>query len=230
MRVAAAQNSGNANALNVIYMDVLRQAYSEIRSSMTASPRHQEWFHGAVLSSDASDSLERTVAMRVAEKMKQRLYEVGESNYDQFASKLARFPHQLRKSVASGLIPGHITHGVCRFAQTVEKHRDTYEVVRFFVTNGEVAIDPDKGDRYLTLLDRTQEKVMYYGLAQTLDRSGRFIGINRDKGDDGVMFLTDDKREALFNIAAISTSRTPDDFRRIAVAPAAPQPATSPRF
>lgn len=228
MTVAAAQH--NANALNAIYMDVLRQAYAEIKSSITATPRHQEWFHGRALSADTTDSIERTVAMRVAVKMKQRLHEVGENNYSQFASKLAKFPHHLRKSVASGLIPGHITHGVCRFAQTVEKNRDTYEVVRFFVTNGDVAIDPDKGERYLTLLDRSREKVMYYGLAQTLDRGGNFIGINRDKGEDGVMFLTDDRREALFNVAAISTNRTPDDFRRLAVAPTAAQPTTAPRF
>lgn len=230
MTVAAAQHNGNASALNAIYMDVLRQTYAEIKSSITGTPRHQEWFHGKTLSADTDDSIERTVHMRVAEKMKERLREVGENNYSQFATKLAKFPHQLRKSVASGLIPGHITHGVCRFAQTIEKHRDTYEVVRFFVTNGEVAIDPDKGDRYLTLLDRSQEKVMYYGLAQTLDRGGNFIGINRDKGEDGVMFLTDDKREALFNIAAISTNRTPDDFRRMAVVPSVAQPATAPRF
>jgi hypothetical protein len=230
MTVAALHHNGNSNALNGIYMDVLRQAYAEFKSAITASPRHQEWFHGRTLSADATDSMERTVALRVSEKMKQHLHGMGEKNYDQFVSKLAKFPHQLRKSVAPGLIPGHITHGACRFAQTVEKHSNTYEVVRFFVTNGEVAIDPAKGDRYLTLLDRSQEKVMYYGLAQTLDRGGNFIGINRDKGDDGVMFLTDDKREALFNIAAISTNRTPDDFRRLVTAPIVSQAPTAPRF
>lgn len=229
MSVASVQTGANSNILNVMYMDVLKQTYAEIKSSITAMPRHQEWFHGRVLSTEAGDSLERTVALRVAERMRQRLRQVGEANFDQFARKLEKFPHQLHKSVASSLIPGHITHGVCRFAQTVEKHRDRYEVIRFCVTNGEVDIDPDKGDRYLTLIDRTREKFMYYGVAQTLDRCGNFLGINRDRGDDGVMFLTDDKSEALFNIAAISTNRSPDDFRRIAVAPA-PQAVKSPRF
>jgi hypothetical protein len=44
------------------------------------------------------------------------------------------------------------------------------------------------------------------------------------------MFLTDDKQEALFQIAAISTDKTPEYFRSIAVpaqqrvqAPAAPR-------
>lgn len=229
MSVASVQTGANPNILNAMYMDVLRQTYAEVKASIAAEPRHQEWFHGRVLSTEAGDSIERTVAKRVAERMKKRLLAVGELQFEQFAEKLARFPHQMHKSVASSLIPGHITHGVCRFGQTVEKYKDRYEVIRFCVANGEIDIDPDKGERYLTLLDRTREKFMYYGVAQTLDRCGNFLGINRDRGDDGVMFLTDDKREALFNVAAISTNRSPDDFRRLAVAPAAPA-ASAPRF
>jgi hypothetical protein len=229
MGVASIHTGANINVLNAMYMDVLRQTYAEIKSSVAGAPRHQEWFHGRALSTETGDSIERTVALRVAERMRQRLYKVGEQQFDQFAEKLSKFPHKMQRSVASSLIPGYITHGVCRFGQTVEKQKDCIEVIRFCVTNGEVDIDPDKGERYLTLLDRTKEKFMYYGVAQTLDRCGNFIGINRDRGDDGVMFLTDDRREALFNVAAISTNRSPEDFRRLVVAAAAPV-TTAPRF
>jgi len=208
---------GGSGERTPMYVDVMRRTYAEMGSGRKLESRNQMWWHGRMASPDSPDSIERTFARNFAANMIRRLRDVGETNYNDFSSKLERFPHELCKGVASALIPGHITHGVCRFAHKVEDvSRETVDVVRFYVTNGDVEIDPDRGNAYLRLLDNTRERVMYYGLAQTLDRNGAFLSLNREMGDDGVMFLTDDRREALFNVAGIATGRPAELFRKMA--------------
>jgi hypothetical protein len=212
-------------------MTVLKETLAEMKAASQLTPRHQDWFNGAVIgkTSDQGGSLERAVTKAFAERMVTVFRELADRKYVEFAQKMDRFPHHMRKSVDAGLIPGYLSHGVCRFGEVVEKTKSAYETIRFFVTNGDIELHTDQ-QRYVKLLDSTRDKIMYYGVAQTFDRCGNFLGFNMDRGEDGVMFLTDDKQEALFQIAAISTDKTPEYFRSIAVpaqqrvqAPAAPR-------
>jgi hypothetical protein len=215
---------------NDIYMRVLKETYAEMQAAKLLTPRHQEWFNGVVRgsASQQQDSLEHAVAKAVAERMKTVFLAFGDRKHSEFSDKM-RFRHKMVRSVDAGLIPGHLSHGVCRFGEIKEKTAKTYETVRFFVTNGDIELRTDQRN-YVKLLDSTKDKIMYYGLAQTFDRCGNPLGFNMDRGDDGVLFLTDDKQEALFQIAALSTDMSPEFFRSIAVpaqskgqAPAAPR-------
>jgi hypothetical protein len=230
MGVGVSQDT-HGTVANDIYVRVLMETYAEMKAQSQITPKHQEWFNGVVRGSTLSqgDSLENAVAKAVAERMKTVFREYGDRKHTEFAEKMARFPHHMRKSVDAGLIPGYLSHGICRFGEVVEKTKNAYETIRFFVTNGDIELHTDQ-QRYVKLLDSTRDKIMYYGVAQTFDRCGNFLGFNMDRGEDGVMFLTDDKQEALFQIAAISTDKTPEYFRSIAVpaqqrvqAPAAPR-------
>ncbi|MBY3432612.1 hypothetical protein HFN89_00295 [Rhizobium laguerreae] len=215
-----------------IYMTVLKETLAEMKAASQITPRHQEWFSGAVRGSapPQGNSLEPTVAKAVAGRMVTVFRELGDRKYAEFSQKMDRFRHQMRKGVDAGLIHGHLSHGVCRFGEVIEKTKTGYEAVRFFVTNGDIELMTDQ-QRYVKLLDNTRDKIMYYGVAQTFDRLGNLTGFNYDRGEDGVMFLTEDKQEALFNIAAISTNRTPEFFRSIAVpAQQKPQAPAAPRF
>lgn len=221
MGIATAQTIGNYTGMaNAMYLDVLKQAYAEVSSQVSIKPKHQEWFSGKIVSNDSPDSLERRVAQALAKRMVAQMEGIGTMSYDSFASKMSAFRHEMQKSIVPGLIPGHITHGVCRIGQVVDVERTSLEVVRFFVTSGEVDIDPDKGAKYLSLVDRTVDKRMFYGIALTLNRDGSFIQVNKDRFDDGVAFLTDDPKEALFNMSAASTGRPVELFRNMASAAA----------
>ncbi|MCS4088752.1 hypothetical protein [Rhizobium sp. BK176] len=216
---------------NDIYMKVLKDTYAEMQAARQLTPRHQEWFNGVVRGStpQQGDSLENAVAKAVAARMKTVFLAFGDRKHAEFTDKM-RFRHNMVKSVDAGLIPGYLSHGICRFGEVKEKTAKTYETIRFFVTNGDIELRTDQ-QRYVKLLDSSRDKIMYYGVAQTFDRCGNLLGFNKDRGEDGVMFLTDDKQEALFQIAALSTDMTADYFRSIAV-PAQPkaQAAAAPRF
>lgn len=217
---------------NNIYLTVLKETYAEMKAASQITPRHQEWFRGVVQGETPVQdaSIERVVAKAVAERMLTVFRQLGGRKYGEFAQKMDGFRHQMQKSVEPKLIPGYISHGACRFGETLEKTKTGFETVRFFVTNGDIELDTSS-ERYVKLLDSSKDKIMYYGVAQNFDRIGNFVGFDRNKGEEGVMFLTDDPQEALFNIAAISTNRTPEFFRSIAL-PARPDVAVAvaPRF
>lgn len=222
-------NADDKNVINAMYLDVLRQTFAEVKSQGGVQPRHHEWFTGKTVSVDSDDALERRVAEAMAKRIVGRMQEMGTSHYESFSSKMKVFPHRMERSIVAGLIPGHITHGSCRLGQVVDFERSGVDVVRFFVTNGDVDIDPDRGDKYLVLKDRTVDKKMFYGVAMRLDRSGKFLRVDQDRFDSGVAYITEDPREALFNMSAISTGRSVEMFRTLAAQNSAPKAAASPQ-
>jgi hypothetical protein len=226
MGMSSGQPSAGRSPVSAMYFDALQQAFAEVKSrGAQLQPRHHEWFSGKPLVVDSADNLERMVAKAMAEKIVARMKVMGTACYGSFAEKMARFPHRMEKSLAAGLIPGHVTHGVCRLGQVVDVNERSLDVVRFFVTNGDVEIDPAMGNRYLRLKDRQTDRRMFYGVALKLDRDGRFLRMDTDRFDDGVAFLTDNPQEALFNMSAVSTGRSVELFRSMATASSPPAPS-----
>nr|WP_250808630.1 hypothetical protein [Neorhizobium tomejilense] len=241
MGIAVGQASENKGVVNAMYLDVLRQTFAEVKSKgIPLQSRHHEWFHGKPLSAEPADNLERLVARAMVERMVGKLKVMGNNCYDSFAEKMSRFPHHMEKSIVAGMIPGHITHGTCRMGQVVGVNEKTLDVVRFFVTNGDIEIDPEAGDKYVRLKDRTIDRRMFYGVALTLTRDGHFLRLDTDRFDDGVAFLTDNPQEALFNMSAVATGRSVELFRNLAAQAAQttartpatpiPQAARQPKF
>lgn len=209
----SAQFDPNANAM---FLKVVQQAYASIPSAGGGSAsKYSRWFNLEGPGAPPENDVERTLQKRIAEGMKAELAKVGEENYAAFAAKMSKVQgHKMVRSVAAGLIPGTLTHGSARFGQVVEKHKDRFEVTRFFVANGDIELDTSK-DNYISLADRNKVTKTYYGLAQIVDRDGNLIGFNKDVGDNGVAFMTSDPTEALCQIAAASTGKDVDDFRRL---------------
>lgn len=210
-----------SEAFKAIYREVVRQTYVDLYGEVAKVPKHQRWFNGDPIVELAGSALEREISTRFAKEIRSRLFNAGSANYDEFASKMRGLRHQMRRSVAARLLPRSITHGTCRFGEVIEGIDDEnlVNVMRFFVTNGDVQIVPYRDEMILKLKDRSKEKIMWYGLAQRFDRCGNLIDMRRDRGDNGILFLTDDKREAFFNVTALSTGMSVEAVREIAEKP-----------
>ena len=81
------------------------------------------------------------------------------------------------------------------------------------MTNAYVSTDKQDGKNILKIEKNDVVTTMYYGLAQQFSRNGNYKGMMREHGDNGIMFITDCRREALYNIASLSTGRTIDQLR-----------------
>jgi hypothetical protein len=216
MQSNGVQASGIKSVIDAMAARAVREDAAAIK------PRHHRWFHGKEY--ESGFEVNRAVAEKMAKMTKERVTKVAEANYDRIAARVNVLPNaDLRRSIAFGLIPGHVTHGACRFAQVVEDTGSGYEVVRFFLSNGDVKVDPTAGSRYLQLLDSSKETATWFGLGMRLDRDGNFIEFNRDVGENGLLFVTHDPTEAFVNIAATAVGRDVGDFRSLMAAAAVPQ-------
>lgn len=215
------RNEEVSEAFKALYREVIRQTYVELYGEVAKVPKHQRWFNGDPVVELSGSALEREISSRFAKEITSRLFNAGGANYDEFASKMRGLRHQMRRSVVARLLPRSITHGTCRFGEVIEgiDADNLVNVVRFFVTNGDVQIVPFRDEMILKLKDRSKERAMWYGLAQRFDRCGNLIDMRRDRGDNGILFLTDDKREAFFNVAALSTGMSVDAVREMAEKP-----------
>jgi hypothetical protein len=216
MNVNSAPAEVRLNPVNTMYLDVLQRTFDAVKAQPLLQPKYHRWFTGEVPSLRSEDTLERRVATAMAERMIANMKVIGDKAYTSFSSRMSHFPHSMEKSVVPGLIPGHITHGVCRLGQTVDVQKSEIDVVRFFITNGDIEIDPARGSRYLVLKDRSSDKRMFFGVAMKLTRDGYFKCIDQSKFDNGVAFVTDNPAEALFNMLAVSTGKPAEYFENVA--------------
>jgi hypothetical protein len=241
MTTAAVMAQHNNRPWKDVFASIVREVYAEHREAGPIRPRHQKWFHGEEIVFDPNDGLEMKIRQRLAQEMRAALVGFGKQQHSAFSDKM-KFRHGMVRSIQAVATVNAMSHGACRFGKMVEeKTKGGYESVAFFVTNGPVELDTSNpAGRYLRATDLNSTKPMFYGLAITEDRLEMAKGINLDRGDNGVLFMTADPAEALCNVSAISTGRPVELFRSMLIkpAPGGPviptpgiiMPAPSPRF
>ena len=71
--------------------------------------------------------------------------------------------------------------------------------------NAKATIDRRCGKRFLRIEREDVVTTRFYGLAQKFDLRGKYLGLNSENGENGVMFITSNKVDALYYITSIST-------------------------
>lgn len=190
-----------------------------LRQEQVGSPRYTRWFHGEDASPEpmaTSRSKFRKVtssmaAAEIAAATKENLAILGE---DATALLLPRLPkgHRLRKSLRSSVLPGMPHLGSCKFGEVViSREADVVAVTQVFIANFEGEIDTAATGRMFQ--PRTPDFAqMFFGLHLFLDRQGAFLGIDRNRGVDGVAFKTRNISSALCSIASASTGLSIEDL------------------
>lgn len=206
-------------AFKAMYQQAVVEVHTEHFGTGSVQPKYSKWFRGEVGALPPPPEIERAISARFAEKAKALLLDQGQKTHRAFSERLKVLRHWMMPSFAVSLIPGQLTHGTCRFGQVAVIEGSTIEVSRFFVCNGLIEIDTDQRNEreFLKLVDRSRRSETYFGLAQSLDRSGNYIGVNRDHGHGGVLFKTTDRGEALMHVASISTGKTLEEIRGMAL-------------
>jgi hypothetical protein len=107
--------------------------------------------------------------------------------------------------------------GSCKIGEVVLAENNGKRLInQMFVANFLADIDTGSQDGNLYKLhnknisDSTQ---MYFGMNVVVDRSGNPLGFDRSRGKAGVSFQTENRAEALWQIAAASTGMTVEQLR-----------------
>ena len=196
-----------------------KSAASALRQEQVGSARYTRWFHGEDASPEpmaTSRGKFRKVtssmaAAEIAAATKENLAILGE---DATALLLPRLPkgHRLRKSLRSSVLPGMPHLGSCKFGEVIiSREADVVAVTQVFIANFEGEIDTAATSRMFQ--PRTPDFAqMFFGLHLFLDRQGNFLGIDRNRGVDGVAFKTKNISSALCSIASASTGLSIEDL------------------
>lgn len=106
--------------------------------------------------------------------------------------------------------------GSCKVGEViVREHNGKYLVNQIYMANFEADLDTSgQGDLFHGITREVCNKPrMYYGLNVVVDRVGQALGFDRTAGNDGIAFQTNDKAEAVWQIAAASTHQTVEQLR-----------------
>ena len=199
----------NLQLSKVVYHESMTKAEIEAQKNKKLVSKHSDWFSGndTVTKSIVSpeEELSRETARIFRNIMIKNLEEIGEQNYNEFNKKISVLRNSLSKIIQVKMLPGSSTHGSCLFGQVAKKGDSSIDVVRFFVTNAKATIDRRCGKRFLRIEREDVVTTRFYGLAQKFDLRGKYLGLNSENGENGVMFITSNKVDALYYITSIST-------------------------
>jgi hypothetical protein len=185
---------------------------SSASEAMVATARYTRWFHGDDEQPEPlSTSIRKfrpltpeMLAAEVAAVTKDNLAILGEDASELFTARLP-VGHRLRKSVRSSILPRVPYLGACKFGEILtDRSDDKLGVTQIFITNFDTELDTRDPANFYKPISRDFDQVIF-GVHMIVDREGRPLGFNMDRGRDGVAFRTKDITEALYQIASAST-------------------------
>lgn len=185
---------------------------SSATEAMVASARYTRWFHGEDGQPEPLSTSSRKfrpltpemLAAEVAAVTKDNLAILGEDASDLFTARLPN-GHRLRKAIRSSILPRIPYLGACKFGEILtDRSDDKLGVTQIFITNFDTELDTRDPANFYKPVSRDFDQ-MIFGLHMIVDRDGKPLGFNRERGRDGIAFKTKDITEALYQIASAST-------------------------
>lgn len=228
---------GNVAAVNAAIasgkQDAQAQKQAPSAGSGSAAPakgKHTDWFTDGKGYGDAPKTAAQAkprlkkispgMALReLAEATIHNMGVMGEDSYEEFERAMRRMvpEHRMKKSVKASILNDKPHFGHCRIGKVPFKQEQVGSDViitelQYYIANFNSVIstaDPSK-------IHNPQGKEFgrtFFGVVVDIDRnSGAAIGFNKAYGNEGLVFQTDNPKEALKFMTAFSSGKKPEEI------------------
>ena len=199
-------------------------------SAASIKPKYQNWFGAAddaapqqarpQLQQSRPDTSEEAFR-RIATQTTSELERIGDGRFEDFRSRMATLTpnHRMIKSIKATVLADKPQFGRCRIGK-VDLGRTVVDGVarrtelQFYVANFKGTLNTDEGGDFQTPLSNEFGQ-NYFGVVVDMEEeSGKAIGFNKDYGRAGVMFHTEQPRDALIFMSAFASGKTPQEVAK----------------
>ncbi len=163
------------------------------------------------------DLLKRMKAEEILKITMSNLAILGSEEARQIVSLLPK-AHKLRvpKAMKPRALPTMPYLGACKIGEVIRgQDGDRFHVTQMFMSNFVSEISPaPNGDIFRNVKKEIGNTTkMFYALDLICDNTGRALGFDRSTGKNGLSFQTQNKADAVWEIAAAATGQTVEALR-----------------
>lgn len=193
-------------------------------------PKYQNWFGAG--GDDAPQQRQQQAGSRpdtpeeayrrVAAQTMSEMTRIGDGRYEDFRSRMAMLTpnHRMIKSIKATVLANKPQFGRCRIG-TVDLGKSVVDDVerrtelQFYVANFKGTLSTDEGSDFQTPLSNEFGQT-YFGVVVDMEvATAKAIGFNKEYGKAGVMFHTDQPRDALIFMSAFSSGKSPQEVAKM---------------
>jgi hypothetical protein len=163
---------------------------------------------------------------------------MGAKGYDHFDKYMRKMvpTHRMKRSIKASVLSDRPYFGSCRIGKVPLKRNVTGEAVivtelQYYIANFNTVISTAENSKLHTPKNNDFGRTFFGVVVDVNETTGNAIGFNKNYGSEGILYQTNDEKEALMFMTAFSSGKSPKEIADMMeratqkVAQAAPAPA-----